>query len=402
MNEVNEKPPKTAESSGRAGRPVWAKPKITYAKRTAFGPHGLPYTANWEGIGNFNTDWDQTFRHDLKVLDELDHRRLPAKGFPCSTLIIVDGEIYLGDQYYLTLRWAKYLRKILFQWHPDPPISAFIIFRFTDKSIDLSVQNAAFYPSKIRNGTAPLWMDWDHLQRLLDLEKPTEPRNINEAGRHQKPMWRGSFDCDTIAKEADQSGQDFVQVMRGKKRLALVNFSQKYPQLLDAKLSKLSPNELVRPWWRNDNVLTERQWFDYDEIPADQYYTRFQNVIVVDGIGAAFRLLDHFRNAQTVLFQDSDYLQYYYRYLEPWVQFVPLLADLSDAREKLEWVIGNPEKSLEIARNGRRFFDRYLSWEPSMDLSRKILLKLTAVQREVDHRGIVSELQMEKLDNALN
>ncbi len=42
--------------------------------------------------------------------------------------------------------------------------------------------------------------------------------------------------------------------------------------------------------------------------------------------------------------QDSDYYEYFYRDLQPWVHYVPLERDVSDVVEKLEWAQANDEK----------------------------------------------------------
>ena len=42
--------------------------------------------------------------------------------------------------------------------------------------------------------------------------------------------------------------------------------------------------------------------------------------------------------------QDSDYYEYFYRELEPWVHYVPLKRDISDVVEKVTWARENDEK----------------------------------------------------------
>ena len=42
--------------------------------------------------------------------------------------------------------------------------------------------------------------------------------------------------------------------------------------------------------------------------------------------------------------QDSEYYEYFYHQLEPWVHYIPLKRDISDVVEKVEWAVQNDDK----------------------------------------------------------
>jgi hypothetical protein len=344
----------------------------------------------------YNTDWRPTLEHDCRVFEKFDHNNLTPVIERRSAVMIVDGEVLSTDDRIHTRHWAAWIQQLLGSTDGKPSLeNALLMFAFNDKCQDKSVNDPAFFPSKTPDCPAPLWFDWDHLEHLLSLQgQRVDSCPEQSAQRQNLPMWRGSHDYLHVDKETERTGLSRVDILHGCPRLALIDFSMKYPSLLNARLSKLSFNEQKMPWWNDPVVLREKQWYCFDEIPKTEYYNAYQNVIVVDGIGAAFRLLDHFRYSQTVFLQEGLYLQYYYRYMKPWIHYVPLSRDPSKATYILDWAIKNQEECLLIGKNGRRFYDEYLSRTPSQDLSRKIIQYVSETQVGLDHTGIAKQLNL--------
>jgi len=65
--------------------------------------------------------------------------------------------------------------------------------------------------------------------------------------------------------------------------------------------------------------------------------------------------------------------------LSPWIHYVPLKSDLSDVREKLEWVSKHDEAARKIAERGTLFIHDLLYHEDSELENRQI-------QEEILHR----------------
>ncbi|MEM6550363.1 MAG: glycosyl transferase family 90 [Pseudomonadota bacterium] len=57
---------------------------------------------------------------------------------------------------------------------------------------------------------------------------------------------------------------------------------------------------------------------------------------------------------------------YYYRYLRPWENFIPVRADASDIGEKVDWVRQNPDRAAKIAFNGMRMAQNYVRNVPTL------------------------------------
>ncbi len=56
-----------------------------------------------------------------------------------------------------------------------------------------------------------------------------------------------------------------------------------------------------------------------------------------------------------ILKQDSDYVEHFYRELEPWVHYVPVRRDLGDLVSKVRWALANDGEARRIAVRAREF-----------------------------------------------
>ena len=56
-----------------------------------------------------------------------------------------------------------------------------------------------------------------------------------------------------------------------------------------------------------------------------------------------------------VIRQDSIAKEWYEKYLQEWVHFIPVLYDLSDLEEKIKWAMEHDEECKKIGENGREF-----------------------------------------------
>lgn len=62
----------------------------------------------------------------------------------------------------------------------------------------------------------------------------------------------------------------------------------------------------------------------------------------------------------TVLKQDSPYYEHFYSKVKPYEHYVPFKKDLSDLKEKVEWLKANDNEAKRIATNGRIFANNNL------------------------------------------
>eukprot|EP00532_Pseudo-nitzschia_australis_P018244 CAMPEP_0168310708 /NCGR_PEP_ID=MMETSP0142_2-20121227/66973_1 /TAXON_ID=44445 /ORGANISM="Pseudo-nitzschia australis, Strain 10249 10 AB" /LENGTH=392 /DNA_ID=CAMNT_0008263549 /DNA_START=1307 /DNA_END=2486 /DNA_ORIENTATION=- len=127
-----------------------------------------------------------------------------------------------------------------------------------------------------------------------------------------------------------------------------------------------------------NSTITEDDFFPpVQKIPPRVFNSRYQVMVVMGGIGAAFRTADHLSMESAVILQDYPYEEWFVAYMTPYVNYIPLAMDLSNLSEILHWVRDNPQKVREIAINGRLFFERYLSYEKIEEFLYELVYRLS-------------------------
>ncbi|CAB9525007.1 KDEL motif-containing protein 2 [Seminavis robusta] len=173
----------------------------------------------------------------------------------------------------------------------------------------------------------------------------------------EKPVWKAN--PGRCEKETLQSGK-FGE------RARAVLFSLKYPKLLNARVKySWHPCQIYNATNGMDQLFGWGPKYHRDEdiqIPSSSYYTEYQVVVVLGGIGAAFRTPKHLSAGQAIVLQRFKYEEWFYKYMTPYVHYIPLKENLSDLKEVMEWVRDNPQKVQQIAENGKKFYHEYLSF----------------------------------------
>ena len=80
---------------------------------------------------------------------------------------------------------------------------------------------------------------------------------------------------------------------------------------------------------------------------------RFQ--LDIDGVANAWATLERFLCGSCVLKVASPFEMWFYPSLRAWTHYVPVMADLSDLDERLDWCRSHPRDAEAIAKAGRRF-----------------------------------------------
>uniref|UniRef100_A0A7S4EPN6 Glycosyl transferase CAP10 domain-containing protein n=1 Tax=Pseudo-nitzschia australis TaxID=44445 RepID=A0A7S4EPN6_9STRA len=213
------------------------------------------------------------------------------------------------------------------------------------------------------------------------------------------PIWRGTLwgskiyfkrIADEAKKFPDRTPQQtldrFFEVPTKPKgyhhqRIPLMGFSLRHPDLLNARGSR----KRLRGWEElkklitfPNSTITEDDFFPpVQKIPPRVFNSRYQVMVVMGGIGAAFRTADHLSMESAVILQDYPYEEWFVAYMTPYVNYIPLAMDLSNLSEILHWVRDNPQKVREIAINGRLFFERYLSYEKIEEFLYELVYRLS-------------------------
>merc|ERR1712083_935681 len=88
---------------------------------------------------------------------------------------------------------------------------------------------------------------------------------------------------------------------------------------------------------------------------------KFQYVFHVGNNGYADRSWRMFALGSTILLVENGWKEWYFSLLEPYVHYIPIKHDASDACEKLAWARANPAKAKAIADRGRAFVEQCMT-----------------------------------------
>jgi len=93
----------------------------------------------------------------------------------------------------------------------------------------------------------------------------------------------------------------------------------------------------------------------------DEKSAQHKYIFHVGNNGYADRSWRMFALGSVILLIDTGWEEWYWSMLQPFVHYVPIKADISDACEKLQWLRENPEEAEAIANRGRDFIEGCLN-----------------------------------------
>ena len=158
------------------------------------------------------------------------------------------------------------------------------------------------------------------------------------------------------------------------RRGALVYFSKRHPELVDARIHGYGPKAAEMYLQNATNGL--HRILPLDQIPTDDYYTRYQTHVVMGGTGAAFRLSSLLGQEVATIVQEYPYKEWFAHLMEPFVHYIPHDQGLSNLSETLHWVKDNPKEVRQIAADGKAFYDQYLSFDRMGDFYHELIFRL--------------------------
>ena len=196
------------------------------------------------------------------------------------------------------------------------------------------------------------------------------PVDIPWEKRHRIPIFRGS-----AWASPNHDDLSFCTSQLRSSRFQAVAFSKDYPNLLDARFSRI--DKLTKECFdRNDTHLFTRL-LPVERIRHPDYFSKYQVALVLAGIGAAFRTSVHFMTTTTVILQDFYYQEWFTKYLKPFVHYIPLAEDLNNLNETLHWVQQHPAQVMEIGRNGRAFWEEHLTFQQNEEHIYELVYRLS-------------------------
>lgn len=109
--------------------------------------------------------------------------------------------------------------------------------------------------------------------------------------------------------------------------------------------------------------------------------------IDVDGWASGYHRCQWVLRSNCVpLKQQSDYIQWYYTGLVPYVHYIPYLSDCSDLAEKIDWLHMHDAEAYEIACAGQQFAKMYLSREMTYLYLHEVLKRILEKSAGYSHK----------------
>ncbi|KAF8204220.1 glycosyl transferase family 90-domain-containing protein [Mycena galopus ATCC 62051] len=140
-------------------------------------------------------------------------------------------------------------------------------------------------------------------------------------------------------------------------RFRLIDIGRKHRDLMDVRLSGFHDGLC------GENCDGNKIKAEYDiatsSSPREEVY-KFKYVFDVDGNSFSGRYLGLLRSGSLV-FKSTIFTEYFNDWLRPFEHYIPILPDLSDLIEKIEWAIAHDDEAYAIQQAGQVFAERVLT-----------------------------------------
>ena len=128
-------------------------------------------------------------------------------------------------------------------------------------------------------------------------------------------------------------------------RLRLTLFSYHHPELVDATFNRVEQPEIRA---QLDSLGKEICG------ASIEHHFRYKYLFDVDGNASSYSRCRWILLSNSLLLKmESDYCQWYYKALQPFVHFVPIRSDLSDLIDTLDFLKSHDTEARQIAEQGR-------------------------------------------------
>jgi hypothetical protein len=165
------------------------------------------------------------------------------------------------------------------------------------------------------------------------------------------------------------------------------------PDLMDIGITKWN----LRPRKHESDDyyrLIERPSYKKTE-PLDlQDQSKYKYILTLEGHVAAYRLSYELSSGSVILLADSQWKMWYYKFLEPWIHYVPVKEDLSDLKERILWCRANDGKCQKIAANAKEFYAKFLGINSILDYLQKELFEVSEMVGPYDYFPNLLETQI--------
>lgn len=167
-------------------------------------------------------------------------------------------------------------------------------------------------------------------------------------------------------------------------RLKALDISEERPDLLDVGIT--SWNFRPRKYEGERYLQTiERSHYPKANKLSLQDQSNYKYILTLEGHVAAYRLSYELSTESVILLANSRWKMWYYKFLKPYVHYVPVSENLEDLVEKIEWCRNNDAECEKIALNAKKFYDTYLGTRGVLDFLQKQLWELSSLTGVYDY-----------------
>lgn len=163
--------------------------------------------------------------------------------------------------------------------------------------------------------------------------------------------------------------KDPVAFFRGSRtsseRDPLIRLSRQMPHMFDAKYTK------NQAWRSIDDTLGE---MPVPTIPLEEQ-CKYKYLFNMRGVAASFRYKHLFLCKSVVLNVDSNWIEFFYPQLKPWIHYVPIANSYDNALEVVTFLLENDGIAKEIATKGYQMIWDELTMEKVQCYWKELLLR---------------------------
>jgi hypothetical protein len=155
---------------------------------------------------------------------------------------------------------------------------------------------------------------------------------------------------------------------------------------LDVGISKWN----LRPRKHPNSIYIETIMIDKLPFKIKPYMStldqcKYKYILHLPGHSEAYRLGYELYMGSVILYYPCEYQLWFFKWLKPWVHYVPLSGSIQDVYDKIKWCKQNDDKCKEIVMNARKFAHQYLDREPILDYLQKVFWELSSRTKNINY-----------------
>ncbi|KAJ7735937.1 glycosyl transferase family 90-domain-containing protein [Mycena metata] len=252
-----------------------------------------------------------------------------------------------------------------FELVPHPTTTQFFrkrpgceVFRSADGFADVVNNDSGsyftldLYPVLSVTKVSPCFADIVFLSEVRTTNAPRPPRNsrtqITSPGKTRR-HWRGTATGGQIV------GANYHNFTRFK----LVDLSTAHPDLIDAKITRFAELLCLAADGCDRAKIVQEYGIEGAGAPQENAYG-YKYLLDVDGMTYSGRFLGILRSGGLV-FKATVFEEYFNDWIRPYEHYIPVLPDLSDLLQKVEWARAHDAEARMIQERGRAVAERVMT-----------------------------------------